>query len=141
MEITQPGLRQMQVNPQIGLSFASAMRSFLRAIPMSLWSVRCVMRKQRTWLLKRHDGHLVFSTLHTNNAPETVTRLIDMGIEPFSFQMRCWRFSHSVWPGDFVTNAKEYEASDSERSEFTSYLGETALSRLAGTGPSSCFAP
>ena len=86
VEITQPGLRQMQVNPQIGLSFASAMRSFLRADPDIIMVGE--MRDEETAHMAVEaslTGHLVFSTLHTNNAPETVTRLIDMGMEPFSF--------------------------------------------------------
>ena len=89
VEITQPGLRQMQVNPQIGLSFASAMRSFLRADPDVIMVGE--MRDEETAHMAVEaslTGHLVFSTLHTNNAPETVTRLIDMGMEPFFF-FRC----------------------------------------------------
>ncbi|MEE1566228.1 MAG: ATPase, T2SS/T4P/T4SS family, partial [Arenicellales bacterium] len=78
VEITQAGLRQMQVNPQIGLSFASAMRSFLRADPDVIMVGE--MRDEETAHMAIEaslTGHLVFSTLHTNNAPETITRLVD----------------------------------------------------------------
>jgi type II secretory ATPase GspE/PulE/Tfp pilus assembly ATPase PilB-like protein len=86
VEITQPGLRQVQVNPKIGFTFAHAMRAFLRADPDVIMVGE--MRDQETAgtaVEASLTGHLVFSTLHTNSAPETVTRLIDMGLDPFSF--------------------------------------------------------
>jgi type II secretory ATPase GspE/PulE/Tfp pilus assembly ATPase PilB-like protein len=86
VEITQPGLRQVQVNPKIGLTFAAAMRSFLRADPDVIMVGE--MRDQETAetaVEASLTGHLVLSTLHTNSAPETVTRLIEMGLDPFSF--------------------------------------------------------
>ena len=141
VEITQPGLRQMQVNPQIGLSFASAMRSFLRADPDVIMVGE--MRDEETAHMAVEaslTGHLVFSTLHTNNAPETVTRLIDMGMEPFSFSDALLAILAQRLARRLCDQCKEeYEASDSERSEFAGYLGETPLSRLAGTGPLKLF--
>jgi type II secretory ATPase GspE/PulE/Tfp pilus assembly ATPase PilB-like protein len=86
VEITQHGLRQVQMNPKIGLTFAIAMRAFLRADPDVIMVGE--MRDQETaetGIEASLTGHLVFSTLHTNSAPETVTRLIDMGLDPFSF--------------------------------------------------------
>jgi type II secretory ATPase GspE/PulE/Tfp pilus assembly ATPase PilB-like protein len=86
IEITQKGLRQVQVNSRIGFTFAAAMRSFLRADPDIIMVGE--MRDQETahtGVEASLTGHLVFSTLHTNNAPETVTRLLDMGLDPFSF--------------------------------------------------------
>ncbi len=86
VEITQPGLRQVQVKPKIGFTFANAMRSFLRADPDVIMVGE--MRDQETaeiGIEASLTGHLVFSTLHTNSAPETVTRLLDMEIEPFNF--------------------------------------------------------
>ena len=86
VEITQSGLRQVQVAPKIGLTFASAMRSFLRADPDVIMVGE--IRDQETAEVAIEaslTGHLVFSTLHTNSAPETITRLLDMGIDPFSF--------------------------------------------------------
>ena len=141
VEITQPGLRQMQVNPQIGLSFSSAMRSFLRADPDVIMVGE--MRDEETAHMAVEaslTGHLVFSTLHTNNAPETVTRLIDMGMEPFSFSDALLAILAQRLARRLCDQCKEeYEATDSERSEFAGYLGETALSRLAGTGPLKLF--
>jgi len=86
VEITQPGLRQVQVQPKIGFDFAAAMRSFLRADPDVIMVGE--MRDKETastGVEASLTGHLVFSTLHTNSAPETVTRLVDMGLDPFSF--------------------------------------------------------
>jgi type II secretory ATPase GspE/PulE/Tfp pilus assembly ATPase PilB-like protein len=86
VEITQEGLRQVQVNPKIGLTFASALRSFLRADPDVIMIGE--MRDKETAHIGVESsltGHLVLSTLHTNSAPETVTRLLDMDLDPFNF--------------------------------------------------------
>jgi len=86
VEITQKGLRQVQVKPKIGFDFASAMRSFLRADPDVIMVGE--MRDKETTQIGIEaslTGHLVFSTLHTNSAPESVTRLLDMGMDPFNF--------------------------------------------------------
>jgi type II secretory ATPase GspE/PulE/Tfp pilus assembly ATPase PilB-like protein len=86
VEITQPGLRQVQVSAKIGFTFAAAMRAFLRADPDVIMVGE--MRDPETAgtaIEASLTGHLVLSTLHTNSAPETVTRLIDMGLDPFSF--------------------------------------------------------
>ncbi len=86
VEITQPGLRQVQVNPKIDWTFAKALRSFLRADPdvIMVGEMRDEETAQ-TAIEASLTGHLVLSTLHTNSAPETVTRLLDMGMDPFNF--------------------------------------------------------
>ncbi len=86
VEITQKGLRQVQVQPKIGFDFAAAMRAFLRADPDVIMVGE--MRDHETvatGIEASLTGHLVFSTLHTNSAPETITRLLDMGMDPFNF--------------------------------------------------------
>lgn len=86
VEISQYRLRQVQVRPKIGYTFAAAMRAFLRADPDVIMVGE--MRDQETAKIAIEaslTGHLVFSTLHTNSAPETITRLIDMGIDIFNF--------------------------------------------------------
>src|SRR5436190_8700475 len=86
VEITQYGLRQVQVQPKIGFTFAAAMRSFLRADPDVIMVGE--MRDEETahtGIEASLTGHLVFSTLHTNSAPETITWLLDMGLDPFNF--------------------------------------------------------
>jgi type II secretory ATPase GspE/PulE/Tfp pilus assembly ATPase PilB-like protein len=86
IEITQPGLRQVQVNPRIDWTFAKALRAFLRADPdvIMVGEIRDAETAQ-TAIEASLTGHLVMSTLHTNSAPETVTRLLDMGMDPFNF--------------------------------------------------------
>ena len=86
VEITQRGLRQVQVLPKIGFDFAAAMRAFLRQDPDVIMVGE--MRDHETvatGIEASLTGHLVFSTLHTNSAPETITRLLDMGMDPFNF--------------------------------------------------------
>jgi type II secretory ATPase GspE/PulE/Tfp pilus assembly ATPase PilB-like protein len=86
VEITQYGLRQVQVLPKIDFTFAAAMRAFLRADPDVIMVGE--MRDKETadiGIEASLTGHLVMSTLHTNSAVETVTRLLDMGCDPFSF--------------------------------------------------------
>jgi type II secretory ATPase GspE/PulE/Tfp pilus assembly ATPase PilB-like protein len=86
VEITQKGLRQVQVKAKIGFNFAAAMRSFLRADP-DVIMVGEMRDKETTHIGIEASltGHLVFSTLHTNSAPESITRLLDMGMDPFNF--------------------------------------------------------
>jgi type II secretory ATPase GspE/PulE/Tfp pilus assembly ATPase PilB-like protein/GAF domain-containing protein len=86
VEITQKGLRQVQMLNKIGLDFARAMKSFLRGDPDVIMVGE--MRDAETCSIGLEaslTGHLVFSTLHTNSAPETITRLIDMGMNPLNF--------------------------------------------------------
>ncbi|HYC47099.1 MAG TPA: GspE/PulE family protein [Burkholderiales bacterium] len=124
IEITQPGLRQVQVNAKIGWDFATVMRAFLRADPDVIMVGE--MRDQETagiGVEASLTGHLVFSTLHTNSAAETVVRLLDMGIDPFSFSdsllgvlaqrlarrlcVKC-RVRHAALPVEIEALAEEY---------------------------------
>ena len=86
VEITQSGLRQVEVKPKIGLDFARVMRSFLRLDPdvIMIGEMRDY-ETASTGVEASLTGHLVFSTLHTNSAPETVTRLLDMGLNALNF--------------------------------------------------------
>jgi type II secretory ATPase GspE/PulE/Tfp pilus assembly ATPase PilB-like protein/GAF domain-containing protein len=86
VEITQYGLRQVQVHPKIGLTFAIAMRAFLRADPDVIMVGEMRDRETaETGIEASLTGHLVLSTLHTNSAVETIVRLLDMGLDPFNF--------------------------------------------------------
>jgi type II secretory ATPase GspE/PulE/Tfp pilus assembly ATPase PilB-like protein len=86
VEITQPGLRQVQVNPKIGWDFAKALRAFMRADPDVIMLGEIRDEETASMAVEASlTGHLVLSTLHTNSAPETVTRLLDMGMDPFNF--------------------------------------------------------
>lgn len=86
VEITQPGLQQVQMIPKIDFTFATAMRAFLRADPDVILIGE--MRDEETASIGVEaslTGHLVLSTLHTNSAPETITRLLDLGLDPVNF--------------------------------------------------------
>ncbi|EXI81515.1 MAG: Type II traffic warden ATPase [Candidatus Accumulibacter sp. BA-94] len=86
VEITQKGLRQVQVNKKAGLDFATVMRAFLRADPDVIMVGE--MRDRETVAIGIEaslTGHLVLATLHTNSAPESINRLLDMGMDPFNF--------------------------------------------------------
>ena len=86
VEITQKGLRQVQINKKAGLDFATIMRAFLRADPDVIMVGE--MRDKETVSIGIEaslTGHLVFATLHTNSAPESINRLLDMGMDPFNF--------------------------------------------------------
>ncbi|MBI5259368.1 MAG: Flp pilus assembly complex ATPase component TadA [Burkholderiales bacterium] len=86
VEITQEGLRQVQVNARIGWTFAAAMRTFLRADPdvIMIGEMRDA-ETARIAIEASLTGHLVLSTLHTNSAPESITRLLEIGLDPFMF--------------------------------------------------------
>ena len=125
IEITQAGLRQTEVKPKIGLDFARMMRAFLRADPDVIMIGE--MRDEETASIGIEaslTGHLVFSTLHTNSAPETITRLLDMGLNPLNFSdaflgvlaqrltrrlcANC-REEHPVTEDDFEVMVSEYD--------------------------------
>ena len=86
VEITQEGLRQVQVQPRIDWTFAAVLRSFLRADPdvIMVGETRDA-ETARTVIEASLTGHLVFSTMHTNSAAESVVRLLDLGLDPFNF--------------------------------------------------------
>jgi type II secretory ATPase GspE/PulE/Tfp pilus assembly ATPase PilB-like protein len=86
VEITQRGLRQVQVNKKAGIDFALIMRAFLRADPDIIMVGESRDKETVSMGVEASlTGHLVFSTLHTNSAPESITRLLDMGMDPFNF--------------------------------------------------------
>ncbi|MBS0315531.1 MAG: Flp pilus assembly complex ATPase component TadA [Proteobacteria bacterium] len=86
VEITQKGLRQVQVNKKAGIDFALVMRAFLRADPDIIMVGESRDKETVSMGIEASlTGHLVFSTLHTNSAPESITRLLDMGMDPFNF--------------------------------------------------------
>jgi len=132
VEITQYGLRQLQVQPKIGLTFAAAMRSFLRADPDVIMVGE--MRDEETaatGIEASLTGHLVFSTLHTNSAVETVIRLLDMGLDPFNFAdallcVLAQRLVRRVC----VDCREEYHPEKEEFDEMVHAFGEEDFARL-----------
>ncbi len=130
IEIQQPGLRQVQVHPKIGWTFAMAMRSFLRADPDVIMVGE--MRDEETARIGIEaslTGHLVFSTLHTNSAPESIVRLLDMGVQPFNFAdsllgVLAQRLVRRLCPKCRQTEALSGQALDDLTAE---YCAETTL--------------
>ena len=147
VEITQKGLRQVQVKPKIGFDFAAAMRSFLRADP-DVIMVGEMRDKETTHIGIEASltGHLVLSTLHTNSAPESITRLLDMGMDPFNFAdailcilaqrlvrtlCSCKRAYHPS-KEEFDELAREYGAEELEKNLNISYTDDLTLYRPNG---------
>ncbi|HXT00281.1 MAG TPA: GspE/PulE family protein [Elusimicrobiota bacterium] len=139
VEITQAGLRQAPVQSKIGLGFAALLRSFLRADPDVIMIGE--MRDQETIeiaLKASLTGHLVLSTLHTNSAPETVSRLLDMGVDPFSFGDALLGVLGQRLVQTLCAHCRRpYDAPPGEEREFRDAYGEEAFARLgrpAGAG-------
>jgi type II secretory ATPase GspE/PulE/Tfp pilus assembly ATPase PilB-like protein len=133
VEITQAGLRQVQVNPRIGFTFAAALRAFLRADPDVIMVGE--MRDAETTSIGIEaslTGHLVFSTLHTNSAPETVTRLLDMGMDPFSFSDALLCILAQRLVRRLCDNCKEGYHPD--ETEFETIIDEYGRDSFAATG-------
>ena len=136
VEITQYGLRQVQVQPRIGFTFAAAMRAFLRADPDVIMVGE--MRDEETahtGIEASLTGHLVFSTLHTNSAPETLTRLLDMGLDPFNFAdallgVLAQRLARTLCKGCKVA----YAASAEQVEELRQAYGAAAFDALPEVG-------
>ena len=133
VEITQAGLRQVQVNPRIGFTFATALRSFLRLDPDVIMVGE--MRDEETASMAVEaslTGHLVFSTLHTNSAPDTITRLLEMGLDPYSFSDSLVCILSQRLARRLCVDCREsYHPSESE---FDDLVDEYGRSEFARTG-------
>ncbi len=132
VEITQYGLRQVQVQPKIGFDFAAAMRAFLRADPdvIMVGEMRD-FETAKTGVEASLTGHLVFSTLHTNSAPETITRLLDMGIDPLNFADALLGILAQRLVRTLCKKCKEpYHPTPQEYEEMVESYGEEAFAKL-----------
>lgn len=132
VEITQPGLQQVQVSPKIGFTFANALRAFLRADPDIILIGE--MRDKETahaGIEASLTGHLVLSTLHTNSAPETITRLLDLGLDPVNFSDACVGIMAQRLIRTLCANCKEeYDASETDMAFIKRQYGEAYLPEL-----------
>jgi len=132
VEITQYGLRQVQVMPKIGFDFAAAMRAFLRADPDVIMVGE--MRDEETastGIEASLTGHLVFSTLHTNSAVETVVRLLDMGCDSFNFADALLGIMGQRLVKRICPDCKsEYHPERAEYDELVEAFGEQAFAQL-----------
>ncbi len=135
VEIKQYRLQQVQVNPKIGFTFATALRSFLRADPDVILVGE--MRDKETAgaaIEASLTGHLVLSTLHTNSAPETITRLLDLGMDPVNFSDACIGILAQRLVRVLCMNCKEkHSPSGVEQAFIKRQYGEQYLDEL---GPS-----
>jgi type II secretory ATPase GspE/PulE/Tfp pilus assembly ATPase PilB-like protein len=132
VEITQYGLRQVQVHSRIGFDFAAAMRAFLRADPDVIMVGE--IRDQETAEIAIEaslTGHLVLSTLHTNSAVETLTRLLEMGMDPFNFADALLGVLAQRLARTICQNCKEpYRPSKEEYDLLAREYGEAAFAAL-----------
>ncbi len=132
VEITQPGLQQVQVHSRIGLTFATALRAFLRCDPDVILIGE--MRDHETahsGIEASLTGHLVFSTLHTNSAPETVVRLLDMGLDPMNFSDAFVGVLAQRLVRTLCKDCKEpYTPSAEEMARLSHYYGENYFPEL-----------
>ncbi|MCP4649323.1 MAG: Flp pilus assembly complex ATPase component [PVC group bacterium] len=145
VEYKLDGINQVQVKPLIGLNFANALRSFLRQDPdiMMVGEVRDLETAQMC-IRSALTGHLVFSTLHTNDAPTAVTRIMDIGIEPFLLvsslrlivaqrliRKLCDECKQEIKPDvrfkDMKLNGPIYEAKGCEKCRFSGYRGRVGI--------------
>lgn len=132
VEITQYGIRQVQVNPKIGLDFARAMRAFLRADPdiIMVGEMRD-FETAKIGIEASLTGHLVLTTLHTNSAPETIVRLLDMGIDPLNFADSLLGILAQRLARTLCKNCKEpYHPTREQYDEIALNYGEEIFSEL-----------
>jgi type II secretory ATPase GspE/PulE/Tfp pilus assembly ATPase PilB-like protein len=132
VEITQKGLRQVQINLKKDVTFANAMRAFLRADPDVIMVGE--MRDHETAAIGIEaslTGHLVLSTLHTNSAPETITRLLDMDLDPFNFSDALLGILAQRLARTLCSKCREaYQPDSSELDELISLYGLEHWDRL-----------
>ena len=135
VEITQIGLRQVQVSPKIGLDFARIMRGFLRLDPDIIMIGEMRDRETAAIAIEASlTGHLVLSTLHTNNAPETLTRLLDMGMNPLNIADSFLGVLAQRLVRRLCDKCQEsYHPSQEEFEEIQSDYGQKALTRAGYT--------
>ncbi|WP_020675128.1 GspE/PulE family protein [Geopsychrobacter electrodiphilus] len=127
IEITQPGLRQVQIHPKIGFTFEQALRSFLRSDPdvIMVGEMRDT-ETAKTAIDASLTGHLVLSTLHTNSAVETAVRLIEMGMDPFNFANALIGILAQRLARSLCHNCREaYQPSPEEFEQLKHTYGET----------------
>ncbi|MFT5277369.1 MAG: type II secretory ATPase GspE/PulE/Tfp pilus assembly ATPase PilB-like protein [Glaciecola sp.] len=143
VEITQYRLQQVQVNPKIGFTFAKALRAFLRADPDVILIGE--MRDKETasaGIEASLTGHLVLSTLHTNSAPETITRLLDLGMDPVNFSDACVGILAQRLIRTLCSNCKEkYTPTETEIAFLHRHYGEEYLDELGLTPQTQLYRP
>jgi type IV pilus assembly protein PilB len=141
-EINMPGINQVNVNPRVGLTFASSLRAFLRQDPdiIMVGEIRDLETAEIA-IKAAQTGHLVLSTLHTNDAPKTLTRMVDMGIKPYAIASTVSLIIAQRLARRLCTNCKEPVDVPAEallKEGFTEADIEDGLTIFSGNGCSQC---
>jgi type IV pilus assembly protein PilB len=138
-EINLPGINQVNVNPKVGLTFASALKAFLRQDPdvIMVGEIRDLETAEIA-IKAAQTGHLVLSTLHTNDAPRTLTRLVDMGVKPYAIATSVSLIIAQRLARKLCDNCKEVRDIPREALEKEGFLPEDIESGLTIFGPAEC---
>ncbi len=138
-EINLPGVNQVNVNPKVGLTFASALRAFLRQDPdiIMVGEIRDLETAEIA-IKAAQTGHLVLSTLHTNDAPRTLTRLVDMGVKPYAIATSVSLIIAQRLARKLCDNCKELRDVPREALEKEGFEAEDIDSGLSIFGPVGC---
>jgi len=138
-EINLPGVNQVNVNPKVGLTFASALRAFLRQDPdvIMVGEIRDLETAEIA-IKAAQTGHLVLSTLHTNDAPKTLTRMVDMGVKPYAIATSVSLIIAQRLARCLCNNCKEVKDIPREALEKEGFTAEEIESDLTIYGPKGC---
>jgi type IV pilus assembly protein PilB len=138
-EINVPGINQVNVNPKVGLTFASALKAFLRQDPdvIMVGEVRDLETAEIA-IKAAQTGHLVLSTLHTNDAPRTLTRLVDMGVKPYAIATSVSLIIAQRLARRLCDNCKEEKDIPREALEKEGFTAKDLDSGLRIFGPKGC---
>lgn len=139
VEINLPGINQVNVNPKIGLTFASALKAFLRQDPdiIMVGEIRDLETAEIA-IKAAQTGHLVLSTLHTNDAPRTLTRLVDMGVKPYAIATSVSLIIAQRLARRLCDNCKEIREVPREALEKEGFDADELGSGLTIYGPKGC---
>jgi type IV pilus assembly protein PilB len=138
-EINLPGINQVNVNPKVGLTFASSLKAFLRQDPdvIMVGEIRDLETAEIA-IKAAQTGHLVLSTLHTNDAPRTLTRLVDMGVKPYAIATSVSLIIAQRLARRLCDNCKEVRDIPREALEKEGFSGEDLEAGLTIFGPKGC---
>ena len=138
-EINLPGINQVNVNPKVGLTFASALKAFLRQDPdvIMVGEIRDLETAEIA-IKAAQTGHLVLSTLHTNDAPKTLTRMVDMGVKPYAIATSISLIIAQRLARRLCGNCKEVRDIPKEALEKEGFTAEEIEAGLAIFGPKGC---
>jgi type IV pilus assembly protein PilB len=138
-EINLPGVNQVNVNPKVGLTFASALKAFLRQDPdvIMVGEIRDLETAEIA-IKAAQTGHLVLSTLHTNDAPKTLTRMVDMGVKPYAIATSVSLIIAQRLARRLCDNCKEVRDVPREALEKEGFTAEEIEDSLTIFGPKGC---